>query len=39
MCFGLGYKDGKVKNPADEEEKGYCLSHEGIWFEWFYNIW
>ncbi len=32
MCFGLGYKDGKIKNPEDVDEKGYCLTHEGTIF-------
>jgi len=28
MCVTLGFKDGKIKNPADDGEEGFCKEFE-----------
>lgn len=27
MCITLGFLDGIIKNPADDNDKGYCETH------------
>jgi len=29
ICITLGYMDGIIKNPLDDDEKGYCKTHLG----------